>query len=211
MEFEVVFFRLILVFILSFAFGLERQFSHKPVGFGTFIFVAVGSCGLTLTAIGLGYDNPIPLLAAIVTGIGFLGAGALIKTTDKIFGFTTAAGIWLFAILGLVVGVGSIKIALILYGMIWLTILTNRFLEKGWLISYQKRLEIKIKGLDKEKKLDDLFKEFKIKKRRLLHKKVNKKEEILTLHYVFEGSGKNMRAFLDKVEKVPYFMEFSFE
>ena len=46
-----------------------------------------------MTAVSLGFEDPIPLLGAIVTGIGFLGAGALIKTTDKIFGFTTAASI----------------------------------------------------------------------------------------------------------------------
>jgi putative Mg2+ transporter-C (MgtC) family protein len=102
--------RFIITFVFSVIFGLERQRAHKPVGFGAFTFVAVGSCALSITAINLYPDNPLSLLGAIVTGIGFLGAGALIKTTDKIFGFTSAAAVWLFAIFGLVVGVGNISL-----------------------------------------------------------------------------------------------------
>jgi len=87
MELSIILLRLTITFALSLIFGYERQRSHKPIGFGTFIFVSLGSCGLALTATILN-DNPLPLLGSIVTGIGFLGAGALIKTNEKTFGLT---------------------------------------------------------------------------------------------------------------------------
>jgi len=111
MELSIVLIRLVLTFALSYLFGLDRQRSHKPIGFGTFIFVGIGSCGLAIAAVDIYPENPLLLLSAIVTGIGFLGAGALIKTTDKIFGFTTAASIWIVAAIGMTVGFGNYALA----------------------------------------------------------------------------------------------------
>src|SRR3989338_10867028 len=99
--------RLALVLIGSLIFGLIRQKLHKPISFGTFTFVALGSCALALTSLVVPDANPILLLGSIVTGIGFLGAGALIRTPDKTSGFTSAASIWLFAIFRAVVGLGQ--------------------------------------------------------------------------------------------------------
>ena len=81
-------------FVLSLVLGLVRQKLGKPVGFGTFIFVAMGACALALTAVNVDAKNPFPLLASIVTGIGFLGAGTIIQVKDRVEGLTTAAGIW---------------------------------------------------------------------------------------------------------------------
>src|SRR3989338_8472325 len=101
--------RFFVVAILSSLYGLQRQRRHKPVGFGTIVFVSVGACALAILAVELGIENSIGLLGAIVTGIGFLGAGAIIKNNDRIFGFTTAASIWLFSIFGLIVGLGQFR------------------------------------------------------------------------------------------------------
>ena len=92
---------------------------HKPIGFGTYIFVATGACGLSLVSILIPTENPLPLLGAIVTGIGFLGAGALIKTADRVVGFTSAASIWIFAIFGLIAGLGHYLLSFVIYGVVW--------------------------------------------------------------------------------------------
>src|SRR6185503_20781311 len=96
-------------FVLAFAFGLARQKLGKAIGFGTFIFVALGACGLSLVALEFAdqQQNPLPLLSAIVTGIGFLGAGALFRTADRVVGFTSAATIWIFACFGMAIGLGE--------------------------------------------------------------------------------------------------------
>ena len=69
--------KLVIVFVLTFLFGIERQRKHTPVGFGTFVLVAIGSCGLTIVATQLTLVIALPLLGAVVTGVGFLGAGVL--------------------------------------------------------------------------------------------------------------------------------------
>src|SRR2546422_3328848 len=86
--------RLLFVFGLAFSVGLERQLHRKPVGLGTFIFVSMGAATLAILAITLEEDNPLPLLGGVITGIGFLGAGALIPSNDRAIGFTPAAVVW---------------------------------------------------------------------------------------------------------------------
>jgi putative Mg2+ transporter-C (MgtC) family protein len=211
MEFEIMFWRLLFSFILALLFGIERQRSHKPVGLGTFVFVTIGSCGLTLIAISMGYEDPIPLLAAIVTGIGFLGAGALIKTSDKIFGFTTAASLWLFAVIGLIIGVGYYKVSLLLYIFIWISVFIDKYIEKKKTYTYLKKVNFKINKLNWDKEVMDLFKKFNIKRHKLLSKEINRKTKTTSLTYLLEGSGKNIRNFFENIETNPDFIEFSLE
>ncbi|MBN2423336.1 MgtC/SapB family protein [Candidatus Woesearchaeota archaeon] len=165
--------RFTITFILSVIFGVERQKSHKPIGFGTFIFVAVGSCSLAIIALDLNAENPLPLLSAIVTGIGFLGAGALIKTTDKIFGFTSAASIWIFAIFGLSIGTGQYIIGLISYVIIWIVTFYDIYLEKKGIGSYQKRVGITTNRIINEKEIKNIL-NVSLKRFKLIYSEVDK-------------------------------------
>jgi putative Mg2+ transporter-C (MgtC) family protein len=88
--------RLVLAFVAGLVVGLERQVRMKPLGFGTFTLVAAGACAFMLVTEGLiGAGQSIPIATGVVTGIGFLGAGTLIKEGPSVAGFTTAAAIWL--------------------------------------------------------------------------------------------------------------------
>lgn len=121
--------------LMSMFFGLVRQRTGKPIGFGTFTFVCVGACALALVAVRLSPDNPLSLLGAVVTGIGFLGAGALVRPgpTERVSGFTSAATIWIMAVLGLTIGVGEYLLAGMIYAAIWLVSGIDRFMEsRGW-------------------------------------------------------------------------------
>jgi len=125
--------RLLIVFSLAFGIGLERQLRRKPVGFGTFIFVSTGACALAILAVDLDDQNPLPLLGGVITGIGFLGAGALIRSNDRVFGFTTAALVWSMAALGVAAGAGLYYLVFVNYGILWAVVITDRFLEsKGF-------------------------------------------------------------------------------
>lgn len=139
---EIIITRLGITLAAALLFGIQRQFSNKPIGFGTFIFVSTGSTALSIAAITLSPESPLHLISAIVTGIGFLGAGALIKTSDKIFGFTSAASIWLFAIIGLAVGLGYYILAGTLYVIVWIVIGIDIILEKKAIGLYKKKLTI---------------------------------------------------------------------
>ena len=191
--------RFLVTFILSLLFGLERHKAHKPIGFGTFIFVAIGSCGLAITAMAISIDNPLPLLAAIVTGIGFLGAGALIRTTDKIFGFTTAASIWVFAIFGLVIGAGEYLIGIIMYALIWAVILFDRHLEKKGVGSYQKKIIIHTKKIVDEKEITNQLLVH-TDKYKLIHIKADKINNMLSLTYLIEVTKQE----INKIPKLLY-------
>ena len=92
--------RLLLAVAMGALIGLERDLTGKPAGIRTHMLVSLGSCVLMMISI---YDFPLDsarIAAGVVTGIGFLGAGAIIGGQDGGHGLTTAAGIWMTAAVG---------------------------------------------------------------------------------------------------------------
>ncbi|MBN2142659.1 MgtC/SapB family protein [Candidatus Woesearchaeota archaeon] len=183
--------KIFLTFALASLFGYERQKAHKPIGFGTYIFVSVGACSLGIVAHILAPENPLPLLAAVISGIGFLGAGALIKTSDKVFGFSSAASIWIFAIFGLIIGVGEYFIALLLYACVILVIAFDKVLEQWGVGSYQKRILIVTNKVVPEKDIELALKTGRVKLKKI-HSEVNKKDNTISILFQIEGSRKSL-------------------
>lgn len=122
--------KVVVTFILALIFGIERQRSFKPAGFGIYVFVGMAACGLSIVALEEVQEGAIPLLAAIVTATGFLGAGALIKTANKVFGFTTAASIWFFACFGVVMAIGEYIVAGTLYALVLASLMLDKALDR---------------------------------------------------------------------------------
>lgn len=107
--------RIVISLLLGGLIGLEREWHNHAAGFRTHILVCVGSTMIMLLSIyGFGdFSNeynvrmdPARLAAQVVSGIGFLGAGAIIRNGSSISGLTTAASIWVVAAIGLCVGAG---------------------------------------------------------------------------------------------------------
>lgn len=95
--------------------GMEREFRDKSAGFRTLIFICMGSTTIMILSSRLAPDSdPNRIAANIVTGIGFLGAGAILREGLRISGLTTAATIWLTAALGMAIGSGEYTLAGIL-------------------------------------------------------------------------------------------------
>jgi putative Mg2+ transporter-C (MgtC) family protein len=210
MEIFTIIFRLVLTFILSMIFGLQRQSTHKPAGIGTFTFVAIGSCGLAMAALQLYPENPLSLLGAIVTGIGFLGAGTLIKTNDKVFGVTTASSIWLFAIFGLIIGIGYYLEGFLIYTMVWSVIAFDYYLEREGLGQYQKKLVISTNRIVRDDEVcEELIKN--AKKCKLLSKEISKKENKSTFAYLIEGSEKDIGEAITNISEKKWFVSFRLE
>lgn len=114
-------FQLILAALLGGCIGLEREYRHKPAGFRTYLLVSLGSALFTILsrqllnfAGGPGID-PTRIAAQVVTGIGFIGAGAIIRGGREgiIAGLTTAATIWAVAGIGLAAGAGLYLVAVV--------------------------------------------------------------------------------------------------
>lgn len=106
--------RLILGFVLSGLVGLEREVSLKPAGLRTHVLVGLGSTLITILSLeAFPGSDPSRVAASIIVGIGFLGAGTIIKTEEKIIGLTTAATLWIVASIGVATGAGFYLLAII--------------------------------------------------------------------------------------------------
>jgi putative Mg2+ transporter-C (MgtC) family protein len=106
--------RLVVAGALGVLVGWERELAHKPAGMRTYALVAMGAAAFTFigtTAYGPG-DPGGRLAAQIITGIGFLGAGTIIRAQGQIVGLTTAAGMWVIAAIGMAVGAGLYILAI---------------------------------------------------------------------------------------------------
>lgn len=114
--------------------GMEREYTHRPAGLRTHILVALGACVVSITGemIFMHYSvlsstpDPARLSAQVITGVGFLGAGTIMKEGASVKGLTTAASVWAVACLGIAVGFGYYFLALA--GMFF-TFITLTFLE----------------------------------------------------------------------------------
>jgi putative Mg2+ transporter-C (MgtC) family protein len=105
--------RLALAAALGGAVGLEREFRHKPAGLRTNMLIALGSALFSILSVelGAGAGSPDRIAAQVVTGIGFLGAGAILRSGENIHGLTTAATIWVNAAIGMAAGLGAYTVA----------------------------------------------------------------------------------------------------
>jgi uncharacterized membrane protein YhiD involved in acid resistance len=135
--------RLTFAFLAGLLVGLERQIRMKPLGFGTFTLVAAGSCAFMLVTEGLiTSGQSIPIAAGVVTGIGFLGAGTLIREGPSVAGFTTAAAIWLIGATGVAFGAGYYLVGVITTFQCLLVFLIDYVFEMRGFGGHSRRLTI---------------------------------------------------------------------
>ena len=127
-----VFIRILIAAILAGVIGLEREVREHTAGFRTHILVAVGSAAFTLASsyglTGTSFD-PNRISAQVVTGIGFLGAGAIIRYGVSVRGLTTAASLWTVAAVGLLSAQGFYPAALITTGVTIVSLTLLRLIE----------------------------------------------------------------------------------
>jgi putative Mg2+ transporter-C (MgtC) family protein len=109
--------RLLAAMLLGAVVGVQREHTGKPAGLRTHILVAMGGALFILAPLefGMNADGLSRVIQGLVAGIGFLGAGAILKLSEErqIAGLTTAAGIWMTAAVGVAVGLGRLGIGLI--------------------------------------------------------------------------------------------------
>jgi putative Mg2+ transporter-C (MgtC) family protein len=109
--------RFAVAWVLTFPISVERARDDRSAGLRTFPVVAAASCSLVLLAgevFGISSDQQTHILQGLVTGIGFVGGGAIVRERDHVRGTATAAAIWATGILGAAVGYGRFEIAVVL-------------------------------------------------------------------------------------------------
>lgn len=136
--------RLILSAIIGGMIGVEREVNNRPAGLRTHILVSVGSALIMLVSID-GFNNvgdPARLASQVVTGVGFLGAGTIIKTGNNIKGLTTAASLWVCSGIGLAIGNGYYLGGITTAGIVLLTLISLTKLERKIIKKNSETLEV---------------------------------------------------------------------
>lgn len=131
--------KMVLAVIFSGVIGYEREHSHRPAGFRTHILVAVGATLVMMTSKfvlqeyqGITSFDPTRLGAQVISGIGFLGAGTILREGFSVKGLTTAASLWAVSCIGLAVGAGYYIGAFVTTLVIYITLNTlKRFVAKS--------------------------------------------------------------------------------
>lgn len=182
--------RILVALIFGGVIGLERQYHDKPAGFRTNTLICVGSSVFallsTLSAYYLGGD-PARIAAQIVAGVGFLGAGSILRDGNKISGLTTAAGIWLVAAVGMAVGYGQYFIgAVATVSVLILQIFARKFMNAFDYVQLYDSLTIKCSP--KWEIVDKINSVFKNNKAEIIKEEVHKENGLLVLKLVVNMS-----------------------
>lgn len=120
--------------------GFERELRDKDAGFRTLIFICLGATLFTILSMTLGGNqDPSRIAAGIVTGVGFLGAGVIMRERGHVTGITTASTIWLTAALGMSIGAGRYALAGAVVGVALVVLVLFTRLER-WMDRAGKRL-----------------------------------------------------------------------
>jgi len=128
--------RLTLSVILSGLIGMERQLHRRHAGLRTHILVSLGSCLIMLTSLyvfdiykGIAQVDPSRIAAGVITGIGFLGAGTIMRDSEGVRGLTTAASLWVVAAIGMAIGCGFRNASIYATTLVLIVLFFLRYVE----------------------------------------------------------------------------------
>jgi putative Mg2+ transporter-C (MgtC) family protein len=206
---DVLVLRFILVIIVGGLIGAEREYRSKSAGFRTMILICLGSFLFTSFSIHITGGTNDRIASNIVTGIGFLGAGVIFKSDNRINGITTAASIWATAALGMGIADGQYTIVLIATGIVLASLFLFTKLET-WIDHINQTHNYKIVSLYKPDLLEQyeqMFRQHNLNYKRL---KQSKNGEYISGSWVVNGVEKNHNSFIEKILHDSSVKEFEF-
>lgn len=206
---DVLLLRILLVIVVGGLIGAERELRSKSAGFRTMILICLGSFLFTTFSIHIGFSSPDRIASNIVTGIGFLGAGVIYKSENRINGITTAATIWAVAALGMGIADGQYRVVLISTIIVMASLLLLIRLEDvldNWNKSHTYRIVSRFE--------EDLLKEYELmlKECHLNYKRIKsvKRENNIIGIWTVQGAEKNHEEFVKRIFQHPEVKEFEF-
>ena len=207
---------LLICFFLSFFIGIERQYRQRSVGLRTTILVAIGSyLFVSFSFLLNGYNIDVTRIAAqIVTGIGFLGAGVILKDGVKIRGLTTAATLWCTASIGVLCASGFILEAIsgtviILFSNVFLRYVNKIVNQKS---RYEQTSEeFKVTITSSKDRIKELIKDITSNTKFNINKLDVKKNTIILNITFFKPEEKQITEFIDIINKKYEIEEYSYE
>jgi len=202
--------KILLSLLIGAIIGAEREFRNKSAGFRTIILITLGSTLFTILSyhIGIG-TSPERIASNIVVGIGFLGAGVIFKTENRVNGLTTASAIWIAAALGMGIGSGYYFLSIIAAALV-LFILYGFILMEKYIDSIHQSRNYKIVCHYKQGTLSHyemLFKEHHLKFQRI---KQNKTGDLISGSWNVHGSANNHEKLANIILKDERITEFEF-
>jgi len=167
--------RLAIAAALGMLVGFERERQNQPAGLRTHTILAIGSCLAMTISINLAMQftplvpngDPARLAAQVVSGIGFLGAGAILRYGTSVKGLTTATSLWTIAMVGLAIGAGHFFSGLATTGMLLIILVLLNVLEKKWIRSFE-TITVSVTALHNPRLVEDLLQMFKGLKKKVL-------------------------------------------
>lgn len=189
--------KLLVSLVLGALIGAEREYKGRNIGFRTIILITLGSTLFTILSFILGKDNDAARIASnIVTGVGFLGAGAIFRDGASVRGMTTASLIWISAAIGMACGIAQYEFA-VLVTFVTLVILLGFTGVQKFIDRYNQERVYKIiieNDLNLKSDIEKKINSFKLKHQWLRQSKSNND---LVIEYEVRGAELNHEAFID--------------
>ena len=202
--------KILLSLLIGGIIGAEREFRNKSAGFRTIILITLGSTLFTILSYRLGADtSPERIASNIVVGIGFLGAGVIFKSENRVNGLTTASAIWIAAALGMGIGGGYYAITLLATALVLIVLYSFIVMEKYIDVVHQSR-NYKIVCPYKHETLNHyelLFKKHHLKFHRI---KQSKMGDLISGYWNVYGSARNHEKLVGMLLKDERITEFDF-
>ncbi len=193
--------RLACAMLVGLVIGTEREYTNRPAGLRTHILVALGACVVSITGEilfhaykGLGaVPDPARLSAQVITGVGFLGAGTIMREGASVKGLTTAASLWAVACLGIACGFGYYAVALLGMVFIFLTLTVLEYVQHKWMRTNESVQHYTLEADDVSKALECIDKAAQSQRARIEHIAVESLESGYRISFQGEIGGARSR------------------
>lgn len=188
--------------------GAEREYKGRNIGFRTIILITLGSTLFTILSTIIGEKNdPARIASNIVTGVGFLGAGAIFREGANVKGMTTASLIWISAAIGMACGFGQYEFAVLVTSTVLIILLGFAWVQKSIDRFSQERVyRISIsKNPDLQNDLENAIRNFKLSYSAIRYSKLDDKYEI---EYEVRGSELSHQALIKYLATAQYILKF---
>jgi len=188
--------------------GAEREYRSKNAGFRTIILITLGSTLFTIISYVMAADHdPTRIAANVITGIGFLGAGAIFKEGVTVKGLTTAAVIWVSAAIGMAIGIGQYEFAGIVLLFVMLIMVGFPYLQ-NIIDRYNSERIYKITVYCNVFNIEELNKIFARCKLRSKCIQQNKKHDMVTLTFAISGADRGHVQLIENLHENAHIIEF---
>jgi putative Mg2+ transporter-C (MgtC) family protein len=201
--------KLVVSLLIGLVIGAEREYRNKSAGLRTIILICLGSTIFTIVSIESAHETEVARIASnIVTGIGFLGAGAIMRDGLSISGLTTASTIWVAAALGLAVGAGEFEMAVIATVFVLIILVVFAWGQKIFDI-WRKTMELYVVFDIEQNGMEEVETKMKLLKLQFERKKESRRKKDVKYQYEIAGNAEKLNsliAFLiEKKDKIKSF------